>query len=152
MERRPHRRRLPQPRPPPAPSPGQHFRIPRPSRPLPGAGGPKCAQSRSRSAPQTCPADPALGSTQQGAKAQKKALCNAGFFLANLQSPNKYLILLPDSFKCHKITSTTRTDNRTWNLVVTHLTRGLLFGHEVPKPTWYKRERKRARHRKLTTP
>ena len=54
--------------------------------------------------------------------------------------------------RCHQITSATRTDNRTWNLVVTLLTRGLLFGHEVQKPEWYKKERKRARHRKLTTP
>jgi len=54
--------------------------------------------------------------------------------------------------QCHRITSFTRTDNRGWNLVVSHLTRGLLFGHEVPKPDWYKPQRKRARHRKLTPP
>jgi len=43
----------------------------------------------------------------------------------------------------------TRTDNRAWNLLVSHLTRGLLYGRDVPKPAWYKTERKRARTRIL---
>jgi hypothetical protein len=51
--------------------------------------------------------------------------------------------------KCHGITSFTHTSNHGWNLVVSHLTRGLLYGREVPKPEWYKRERKKARHRAL---
>ena len=51
--------------------------------------------------------------------------------------------------KCHRVGWGTRTTEMTWNMVVSHLTRGMLYGHEVQKPQWYRSERKHARHRKL---
>jgi DNA-binding NarL/FixJ family response regulator len=54
--------------------------------------------------------------------------------------------------ECHKVQGTTRTSSQCWNLVVTTLTRGLLYGHEVPKPQWYEPRRKNARHRQLHRP
>jgi DNA-binding CsgD family transcriptional regulator len=53
---------------------------------------------------------------------------------------------------CHGVVSTTRTKGTAWNEVVSWLTRGMLYGHEVEKPKWYKSERKVARHRKLGKP
>jgi DNA-binding NarL/FixJ family response regulator len=54
--------------------------------------------------------------------------------------------------RCHGIHTATRCNGSTWNQVVTHLTRGMLYGHEVEKPHWYRRQRKRARFRVLTRP
>ena len=78
------------------------------------------------------------------------------------RAPTKFLrhdadavIPPPPSFacaECHKVQGTTRTSSQCWNLVVTTLTRGLLFGHEVPKPQWYQPRRKRARCRQLHRP
>ncbi len=53
---------------------------------------------------------------------------------------------------CHKIAYTTRTRDTVWNEVVSWLTRGMLYGHEVEKPQWYKRERKATRSRRLGRP
>jgi DNA-binding NarL/FixJ family response regulator len=50
---------------------------------------------------------------------------------------------------CHRIDGTTRTTADGWNQVVSHLTRGLLFGHEVEKPQWYQPQRKNTRSRRL---
>jgi len=48
-----------------------------------------------------------------------------------------------------RIDGTTRVNSSAWNQVVSHLTRGLLFGHEVQKPQWYRPQRKNARSRRL---
>jgi len=53
---------------------------------------------------------------------------------------------------CHGVEWFTRTNARAWNCVVSHLTRGMLYGREVPVPQWYRRERKKARCRKLGRP
>jgi DNA-binding CsgD family transcriptional regulator len=53
---------------------------------------------------------------------------------------------------CHGVVSTTRTRPTVWNEVVSWLSRGMLYGHEVEKPQWYVAERKVARHRKLGKP
>jgi DNA-binding NarL/FixJ family response regulator len=53
---------------------------------------------------------------------------------------------------CHGVVSTTRTKPSAWNEVVSWLSRGMLYGHEVEKPQWYRAERKVTRHRKLGKP
>ncbi|HEV8290298.1 MAG TPA: hypothetical protein VGP94_00175 [Tepidisphaeraceae bacterium] len=75
------------------------------------------------------------------------------------RAPTKFLrhdaeavITPPPAFacgECHKVQGTTRTSSQCWNLIVTTLTRGLLYGHEVPKPQWYEPRRKNARCRQL---
>jgi len=50
---------------------------------------------------------------------------------------------------CHGVQGFIRVRGNGWNQVVTVLTRGLLYGHEVQKPAWYKEERRRRRDRKL---
>jgi len=58
----------------------------------------------------------------------------------------------PPSFacgRCHRITSFSRVGPRDGILLVSMLTRGMLHGHEVQKPSWYRDERKRARSRQL---
>jgi len=42
-----------------------------------------------------------------------------------------------------------RTNDRGWNEVVSWMTRGMLYGHEVEKPQWYRTVRKNARSRQL---
>ena len=55
-------------------------------------------------------------------------------------------------FRCHRIRSDTRIGNAIWNQIVTHLTAGLLFGHEVTKPDWYSPTRLNTRTRQLNRP
>jgi hypothetical protein len=50
---------------------------------------------------------------------------------------------------CHRVRGTSRTSEEGWNQVVSHLTRGMLFGHEVEKPQWYRPARKNVRCRKM---
>jgi DNA-binding CsgD family transcriptional regulator len=50
---------------------------------------------------------------------------------------------------CHRVRWTSRVNSEGWNQVVSHLTRGMLYGHEVEKPQWYRWERKNTRCRKL---
>jgi hypothetical protein len=45
--------------------------------------------------------------------------------------------------KCHGIGNSGRVCNGAWNEIVTHLTGGLLYGHEVPTPSWFTPDRKR---------
>jgi DNA-binding CsgD family transcriptional regulator len=62
---------------------------------------------------------------------------------------------LPGTFacaSCHEVVSTTRTRPTAWNEVVSWFSGGMLYGHEVEKPHWYRAERKVARHRKLGNP
>jgi DNA-binding NarL/FixJ family response regulator len=51
--------------------------------------------------------------------------------------------------ECHRVRNTSRVSVEGWNQVVSHLTRGMLYGHEVERPQWYERQRKNARFRKL---
>jgi DNA-binding NarL/FixJ family response regulator len=53
---------------------------------------------------------------------------------------------------CHGVVTTSRAGGTAWNDVVSWLSRGMLYGHEVEKPQWYVAERKVARHRKLGKP
>ena len=53
---------------------------------------------------------------------------------------------------CHGVARFTRTSAQGWNMVVSWLTRGMLYGREVEKPSWYRRERKRTRLRILGRP
>jgi len=46
--------------------------------------------------------------------------------------------------KCHKVRYFSRVDRNSWNQLVTHLSAGLLYGHEVEKPAWLTPDRKRA--------
>jgi len=51
-----------------------------------------------------------------------------------------------DSFacsRCHHILHFSRTAPHFWNDVISHLTQGLLYGSEVPRPAWLTRDRKR---------
>jgi DNA-binding NarL/FixJ family response regulator len=50
---------------------------------------------------------------------------------------------------CHRIDGTSRVGSGGWNQIVSHMTTGLLYGHEVEKPQWYRPQRKNARWRKL---
>lgn len=43
---------------------------------------------------------------------------------------------------CHRVKGFTRVDSIGWNQLVTHLSAGLLYGREVPKPAWWTAERK----------
>jgi DNA-binding NarL/FixJ family response regulator len=52
-------------------------------------------------------------------------------------------------FRCHGIQSPTRLYGAGWNVMVSVMTRGMLYGHEVKRPDWYHEERKKARDRKL---
>jgi DNA-binding NarL/FixJ family response regulator len=44
---------------------------------------------------------------------------------------------------CHGVMYHSRLNYETWNRLVSHLSAGLLFGHEVPRPSWYGQQRKR---------
>ncbi len=62
---------------------------------------------------------------------------------------------LPGTFacgKCHGVMHFTGATVQGWNMVVSWLTRGMLYGREVQKPWWYRAERKRARRRILGRP
>ena len=50
---------------------------------------------------------------------------------------------------CHGVRGIERASDVGWNQIVTHLTRGMLYGHEVEKPHWYRIARKRTRVRQL---
>ncbi len=39
--------------------------------------------------------------------------------------------------KCHRLRRQSRTDPNAWNELVTYLSAGLLYGHEVDRPSWY---------------
>lgn len=45
---------------------------------------------------------------------------------------------------CHGVRTFSRADKNSWNELVHHLSGGLLYGYEVPKPEWLTFERKRA--------
>ena len=45
-------------------------------------------------------------------------------------------------WSCHRIDGTSLTTSGGWNQVISHCTTGLLYGHEVPKPHWYRPKRK----------
>ncbi|MEA2710288.1 MAG: Bacterial regulatory protein luxR family [Phycisphaerales bacterium] len=45
--------------------------------------------------------------------------------------------------KCHGVFTITRARNCAWNEIVTYLSGGLLYGHEVPTPSWFTPDRKR---------
>jgi DNA-binding NarL/FixJ family response regulator len=53
--------------------------------------------------------------------------------------------------ECHGIKHISGADAGSWNLLIGHLTAGLLYGHEVRPPAWYKpgEDRKRRRIRQL---
>ncbi len=54
-------------------------------------------------------------------------------------------IPLPVSFackNCHRVHDYGRLDCNGWNELIAHLTGGLLYGHEVPRPAWYPTRRK----------
>jgi DNA-binding CsgD family transcriptional regulator len=91
--------------------------------------------------------DPGTGTkTGKGACAHSKKFLR--FDLHKLDPP-------PPTFachRCHRIRGLTRTNHNGWNEIVSHLTRGLLYGHEVEKPAWYRTPRKRARSRQLHRP
>jgi DNA-binding NarL/FixJ family response regulator len=53
---------------------------------------------------------------------------------------------------CHRVNGLERTTSAGWNTIVSWLSRGMLYGHEVQKPSWYRHQRKIARHRKLGRP
>jgi DNA-binding CsgD family transcriptional regulator len=44
---------------------------------------------------------------------------------------------------CHRVRFITRAQNDAWNDIITYLSGGLLYGREVPKPTWFTPDRKR---------
>jgi DNA-binding NarL/FixJ family response regulator len=46
-------------------------------------------------------------------------------------------------FKCHNLRRFSRVDRNSWNQLIAYLTAGLLYGHEVPRPAWLTRDRKR---------
>ncbi len=59
----------------------------------------------------------------------------------------------PRSFACHachRVRYFETTTHNAWNYVVNHISGGLLFGREVPKPDFWKPERKRKYHPQLT--
>jgi DNA-binding NarL/FixJ family response regulator len=81
-----------------------------------------------------------------------KAVCQSKKFLPYDADE---LVGPPPTFACaacHRVEWFTRTNARAWNQVVSHLSRGMLYGREVAKPEWYRRERKKARCRKLGQP
>ena len=44
---------------------------------------------------------------------------------------------------CHHIRYFETLTKSAWNYVINHITGGMLYGREVPKPNWWKPERKR---------
>lgn len=48
--------------------------------------------------------------------------------------------------KCHQVLYFSRLGYRQWNHLISHLSGGLLYGHEVSRPGWYVEERKRNFH------
>jgi hypothetical protein len=48
--------------------------------------------------------------------------------------------------QCHQVMFVRRFNHESWNRLIAHLTGGLVYGHEVPRPDWWKRERKVAFH------
>jgi uncharacterized protein YerC len=46
-------------------------------------------------------------------------------------------------FRCHNIRRQSRVDRNAWNEIVSYLSAGLLYGHEVPRPDWFTPDRKR---------
>jgi DNA-binding CsgD family transcriptional regulator len=46
--------------------------------------------------------------------------------------------------RCHGVCAFSRVSAGSWNAVVCYLSGGLLYGKEVPRPSWLTRERKRA--------
>jgi hypothetical protein len=47
---------------------------------------------------------------------------------------------------CHQVLYFSRINCRTWNHLISHLSGGLLYGADVPRPTWYEPQRKRPYH------
>jgi hypothetical protein len=45
--------------------------------------------------------------------------------------------------RCHDISYFSRVNADAWNKLITHLSGGLLYGHDVPRPAWFKFARKR---------
>jgi DNA-binding NarL/FixJ family response regulator len=54
--------------------------------------------------------------------------------------------------KCHRIRWFTGYDKNDWTYLIFQLTAGLLFGHEVQKPSWFIPQRKNTRSRHLHRP
>jgi hypothetical protein len=52
---------------------------------------------------------------------------------------------------CHKVVDNGRTGTGGWNDLVTYLSGGLLYGHEVERPTWWGKERKKKFARRRRT-
>jgi DNA-binding CsgD family transcriptional regulator len=44
--------------------------------------------------------------------------------------------------KCHRLKRLSRCDPNSWNELITYLSNGLLFGREVPRPSWFPRVRR----------
>jgi hypothetical protein len=44
--------------------------------------------------------------------------------------------------ECHGVAFYSRLDYRMWNELISHLSGGLLYGHEVRRPAWYEPKRK----------
>jgi DNA-directed RNA polymerase specialized sigma24 family protein len=45
--------------------------------------------------------------------------------------------------RCHDISYFSRVNADAWNKLITHLSGGLLYGHDVPRPAWFTFSRKR---------
>jgi hypothetical protein len=45
--------------------------------------------------------------------------------------------------RCHGVLQPSRLDARAWNQLISHISGGLLYGHEVQKPDWWEPRRKR---------
>jgi hypothetical protein len=45
--------------------------------------------------------------------------------------------------RCHNVLYFTRFDAEKWNHLISHLTGGLMFGRDVPRPSWYVQRRTR---------
>jgi hypothetical protein len=43
--------------------------------------------------------------------------------------------------KCHQVMFHSRLTCETWNRLISHITGGLLYGHEVKRPDWYEKRR-----------
>ena len=54
--------------------------------------------------------------------------------------------------KCHRLQSFGGCDKNEWNQLIFHLSGGMLYGKEVPKPAGYRSQRKRTRVRQLNRP
>ena len=44
---------------------------------------------------------------------------------------------------CHRIRTTNCSEPAAWNNIIRHLSGGLLYGHEVPRPAWFTTERQK---------